>query len=159
MDAGTIPFKKEKIYIHSLIQKAVKPIIIPIDVKEQSLKIMGDENIIFVGDLNWTTEALINILKNCVEHTKVGGEISITFEENVLFTEIRISDNGKGISKKDLPYIFKRFYKGKNANADSVGIGLAMAYSIIKSQNGDIEVTSQEGNGTQFIIKFYKQII
>ena len=106
------------------------------------------KQVAFMGDFNWTAEALINIIKNCVEHTAEGGKISILFSENPLFTEITIADNGKGIAKEDLPYIFKRFYKGKNASDDSVGIGLAMAYSIITSQQGDIEVTSQPGVGT-----------
>ncbi|HWJ78341.1 MAG TPA: ATP-binding protein, partial [Niallia sp.] len=104
-------------------------------------------------------EAIINILKNCVEHTEEGGEITIHFSENPLYTEIVIQDTGKGIAKKDLPYIFKRFYKGENASEDSVGIGLAMAYSIVKSQDGNIEVKSEVGVGTTFYIKFYKQVI
>ena len=125
----------------------------------QSLDVKGDEKVAYMGDFNWTIEALINIIKNCVEHTVEGGNISILFSENPLFTEITISDNGNGIAKEDLPYIFKRFYKGKNSSRDSVGIGLAMAHSIITSQQGDIEVTSQPGVGTKFQIKFYKQVI
>ncbi|WP_407946350.1 sensor histidine kinase [Paenibacillus alkaliterrae] len=126
------------------------------DIKEQTVSIQGESNVSFLGDLNWTAEAVINILKNCVEHTGEGGVIAITFEENALFTEIRIADNGKGIAKEDLPYIFKRFYKGKNASEGSIGIGLAMAHSIITSQNGNIEVKSEQEKGTQFCIKFYK---
>lgn len=159
IDAGTISFKKEKVLVGPLIQTAVEPLLIPMDIKMQSLDVKGDEQTAFIGDFNWTIEALINIVKNCVEHTAEGGEISILFSENALFTEIIISDNGKGIAKEDLPYIFKRFYKGKNANDDSVGIGLAMAHSIITSQKGGIEVTSQKGIGTKFRIKFYKQVI
>ena len=159
IDAGTITFKKEKVSVDHLVQTAVEPLLIPMDIKMQNLDVKGDEQTAFIGDFNWTVEALINILKNCVEHTSEGGEISITFSENALFTEITISDNGKGIPKEDLPYIFKRFYKGKNASDDSVGIGLAMAYSIITSQQGDIEVKSQPGVGTTFTIKFYKQVI
>ncbi len=151
--------KRIEYTVHDLIQKAVAPILIPMDIKEQTLQVTGEESVAFLGDLNWTAEAIINILKNCVEHTGEGGEISITFSENALFTEITIKDNGKGIPKEDLPYIFKRFYKGKNAGEDSVGIGLAMAYSIIKNQNGDIQVTSAPGKGTCFQIKFYKQVI
>ena len=75
-------------------------------------------------------------------------KLPFTYSENALYTEIIISDNGKGIPKEDLPYIFKRFYKGKNASEDSVGIGLAMAYSFITSQQGDIEVKSQPAIGT-----------
>jgi signal transduction histidine kinase len=159
IDAGTITFKKEKVSVNTLVQTAVEPLLIPMDIKMQSLFVNGEEQTAFIGDFNWTAEALINILKNCVENTAASGEISILFSENTLFTEITISDNGKGIPREDLPYIFKRFYKGKNAGEDSVGIGLAMAYSIIKSQQGDIEVKSQPGVGTTFTIKFYKQVI
>lgn len=159
IDAGTITFKKEKVSVNLLVQTATEPLLIPMDINMQSLHVKGDEQTAFMGDFNWTVEALINILKNCVEHTPEGGEISIIFSENALFTEISISDNGKGIPKEDLPYIFKRFYRGKNASEESVGIGLAMAYSFITSQQGDIEVISQPGVGTTFTIKFYKQVI
>ncbi len=158
IDAGTIVFKKDPVLVKTLIHKAVEPVLIPMDIKEQNLIINGEEHVSFMGDLNWTAEAIINILKNCVEHTEDSGEISISFTENTLYTEISIRDTGKGISKKDLPYIFKRFYKGENAGEDSVGIGLAMAYSIIKSQNGDIEVVSEQNKGTTFQIKFYKRV-
>lgn len=159
IDAGTVQFRKDQIAVKNLIQKALEPMMIPMDIKEQTVSITGEDTVSFLGDLNWTAESVINILKNCVEHTHEGGVISISFSENVLFTEIIIADNGKGIPKEDLPYIFKRFYKGKNASEDSVGIGLAMAYSIITSQNGDVEVKSEKDQGTQFKIKFYKQII
>jgi signal transduction histidine kinase len=159
IDAGAVQFKKEPVAVKELVKKALDPVLIPLDIKEQSVSISGDDAITFRGDLNWTAEALLNILKNCVEHTPVGGKISISFAENALFTEIVIADNGKGIPREDLPYIFKRFYKGENASPDSIGIGLAMAYSIITGQNGDIEVKSGAGKGTEFRIKFYKQLI
>lgn len=156
IDAGTVSFKKDKVTVSELIRKSVKPLLIPMEIKEQTLNIKGDSGVSFIGDLNWTTEALINIVKNCVEHTPKGGIISISFNENPLFTEVKISDNGSGIEKEDLPYIFKRFYRGRNASEESVGIGLAMAKSIIASQNGDINVVSKRNEGACFNIKFYK---
>jgi signal transduction histidine kinase len=159
IDAGTVAFKKDKVMAKKLIHQALEPVLIPMDIKEQTVLVQGEDTVSFVGDLNWTAEALINILKNAVEHTPTGGRITISFSENVLYTEIIIEDNGEGIVKEDLRYIFKRFYKGKNASEGSIGIGLAMAYSIITSQNGDITVKSVQGEGTQFHIKFYKQII
>lgn len=158
IDAGTVMFKKDKVIVKELLQKSLDPVLIPMDIKEQTISIKGDETISFRGDLNWTVEALINILKNCVEHTYQGGAIYISFSENALYTEIDIADNGKGIPKEDLPYIFNRFYKGKTASEDSVGIGMAMAHSIITNQNGHIEVTSEQGQGTTFQIKFYKNV-
>lgn len=155
LDAGTVTFKENVIPIERVIQKSVEAVAIPMDIKDQTLLIEGEESVTFKGDLNWTAEAIINILKNCVEHTQKGGLITISISKNVLFTEILITDNGKGILKEDLPNIFNRFYKGRNASEDSIGIGLALAQSIIRSQNGDIEVTSKQGKGTQFLIKFY----
>lgn len=157
IDAKTIQFKSDRISVKSLIHKALEPVMIPMDIKGQTVSIAGDDNVSFVGDFNWTAEAVINILKNGVEHTPEGGAIVITFSENVLFTEIMIANNGSGIPREDLPYIFKRFYKGKNAAEGSIGIGLAMAYSIVASQNGVIDVTSDSERGTQFRIKFYKK--
>ncbi|MFW2504049.1 sensor histidine kinase [Clostridium diolis] len=156
IDAGTVSFKKDRVAVSELIRKSTEPLLIPIEIKNQTLVIEGGSNVSFIGDLYWTTEALINIIKNCIEHTGEDGRISIFFDENPLFTEIKILDNGSGIEKEDLPYIFKRFYKGKNAGEDSVGIGLAMAKSIVTSQNGDINVSSRKNEGTCFIIKFYK---
>lgn len=158
IDAGTIHFKKDPIKVEELIKQAMKPLLIPMELKEQKLIIEGDSSTSYYGDLNWTVEAVINIMKNCIEHTQVGGEIKVLYQENPIYTEIKITDNGKGINKEDIPFIFKRFYKGKNASEDSVGIGLAMAKSIISSQNGDISVISQLNKGTSFSIKFYKQI-
>lgn len=159
IDAKTIHFKKEQILVKKLVEKALKPVAIPIDIKGQTVSIQGKDHVTFLGDLNWTAEALINILKNCVEHTPEGGVITISFTENALFTEIIIADNGEGIPKEDLPYIFKRFYKGKNASEGSIGIGLSMAHSIITSQNGVIDVSNGSEKGTQFRMKFYKQVI
>jgi signal transduction histidine kinase len=159
IDAGTVAFKKDMVLVKKLVHQALEPVLIPMDIKEQTVSVHGEDTVSFLGDLNWTAEAIINILKNAVEHTPDGGRITISFSENVLYTEIFIEDNGKGIAREDLRYIFKRFYKGKNASEGSIGIGLAMAHSIITSQYGDITVKSVQGEGTQFHIKFYKQII
>lgn len=158
IDAGTLQMKQEKQFVLPIINKAVETVLIPMDIKQQTLTIKGDENVTFHGDFHWTLEAIINLLKNCVEHTEEGGKIEIRFSQNPLYTEIIIQDNGKGIPKEDMPYIFKRFYKGKNASDDSVGIGLALAHSIITNQQGTIEAESKMGAGTKFIIKFYQQI-
>ncbi len=157
IDAGTAEFKKDRIEVKRLIDQAVEPLLIPMELKNINLDIKGEALVSFTGDFNWSAEAILNIVKNCMEHTPDGGVVRIEFAENALYTEIDISDNGSGIDKKDLPYIFKRFYRGKNASEDSVGIGLAMAKSIIASQNGDITVDSRVREGTRFTIKFYRQ--
>lgn len=158
MDAGTIQFKREEVSVKKLIEKVTKPLLIPMELKEQTLLEEGEPGVVFYGDADWICEALINIMKNCIEHTQIGGTITIQYLQNPIYTEIIVSDNGCGIDKEDLPFLFQRFYKGKNASPDSVGIGLAMAQSIIDGQNGNISVTSKKGEGTSFSIKFYQQI-
>lgn len=157
IEAKVIEFKKEEVNIKTLIHKAIEPTKMLIDTKELNLIIKGDNNAQFRGDYNWCTEALVNIIKNCVEHTPNNGELEIYYEENSMFSEITIKDSGEGIDESDIKHIFKRFYKGKNSTKeDSVGIGLAMAKSIIESQNGDISVKSEKNNGTEFTIIFHK---
>ncbi|MFS0749273.1 sensor histidine kinase [Oceanobacillus sp. 1P07AA] len=159
MDAGTVQFAKERVIVSGLVDEVIAPLEIPIELKDIDFQKLGSKDVTFLGDYNWTKEALINIIKNAIEHTPEGERITINFDENALYTEIIIQDTGKGIAKQDLPYIFKRFYKGGNATDGSVGIGLAMAHSIITNQQGDIEVASEEGKGTMFTIKFYKRVI
>jgi len=157
IDAGTAQFYREDILVKDLVDLALETVLIPLDIKRQKVNIKGDPTTTVHTDINWTSEALINILRNAILHTPESEEIDIKFFQNALFTEIVVQDNGPGIPKEDLPYIFKRFYRGKNAAKDSVGIGLAMAYSIIKEQEGDINVISSEKVGTIFTIKFYHQ--
>ncbi|MEN2257867.1 HAMP domain-containing sensor histidine kinase [Paraclostridium benzoelyticum] len=157
VEAKVINFKSEKVNILELIKMSIQPSLIPIELKNIDVSINGDSEAMFLGDMNWSIEALVNIIKNCVEHTFSSGSLDISYEENSLYTEIVIKDSGEGIDKKDLPHIFKRFYKGKSSSKeDSVGIGLAMAKSIIEGQNGDIYVKSEKNKGTQFNIIFHK---
>lgn len=157
IEAKVIDFKKEKVNVKELITRSIQPSLIPIELKDINLSISGDDNVTYIGDINWSTEALVNIIKNCVEHTPQGGNLDIKYEQNPLYSEIVIKDSGEGIDKKDLPNIFKRFYKGKSSTKeDSVGIGLAMAKSIIESQNGDIYVKSEKNKGAEFHIVIHK---
>ena len=158
IDAGTAQFRSEPVSVEELIEKAAQPLRIPMELREQSLTIRATEEH-FAGDLNWTAEALGNILKNCMEHTPVGGTITVTTEETALFTEIVVEDNGPGISKEDLPYLFDRFYKGEGSSDDSVGIGLALSRSIIAAQNGTIKAENVPTGGARFTIRFYKSVI
>ena len=117
----------------------------------------GDEEI--KCDRNWSSEAIKNILKNCIEHMDKGGTLSISTTETNLYNMITIKDNGSGIDPEDLPHVFERFYRGKKASSESVGIGLALSKTIMEKQGGEITVESVLGEGSDFAIKFYKTII
>lgn len=127
LDAGTIILKEEEIFVKQLIENIIKNMAIPIEIKNIQIEIIGDEKVKLIGDYNWQLEALTNILKNSIEHTHENKKISVSYEENSLYTKIVIKDEGIGIAKQDLPHIFERFYKGKNSSDSSIGIGLALA--------------------------------
>lgn len=152
LEAKSVVFHKQAVSAHALIERACQPLLIPMEIKSQTLTVCAGEEAL-TCDINWTAEALLNILKNCVEHTPQGGEITVSCAQNPFYTRIAIADNGQGIDKADLPHIFDRFYRGKNASDDSVGIGLAMANAIIKGQGGIIHVKSEQGKGTSFVIQ------
>ncbi len=159
MDAGTIEFRKETVNVRAMLNKAIEPLLIPLEIKDQALEISGNGQTRFTGDLNWSAEAVTNVVKNCVEHTPPGGKISIRFGETPIFTWITIQDDGEGIQPDDLPHIFDRFYRGKKSHKDSIGIGLAMSKSILLNQGGAIEAASETGKGAEFTIKIYKSIV
>lgn len=156
LDADTAKMTQEKVLVRKLIQRATEPLAIAMDIKGQELVVeqRGDES--YFGDLYWSSEALLNILKNSMEHLPYGGQLSILVNETILFTEIEIKDNGPGIDKEDLPHLFERFYKGKNSSPNSVGIGLALSRMIIVQQGGTLKVENDPKCGAKFTIRFYK---
>lgn len=154
IDAGTVKFNAENVSLDELLNRSVSPLLIPIELKGQELIL--DANGTFYGDVQWTSEAILNIVKNCMEHTENGGSIKIIARETALYSEIIISDNGCGIEKEDLPHIFERFYKGKNSDEKSFGIGLALARTIISSQNGTVKAENGREKGAVFTMRFYK---
>ena len=158
LDAGTIQLKAQEVPASKLVDESLAPFLVRMDVGEISVsRELCDMT--FRVDENWTVEALRNIIKNCIEHMGPGGKLTILTEENHLFQTILIQDTGCGISQENLPHIFERFYKGRDSAGDSVGIGLSLSRTIIEKQNGSIFVTSEEGKGTSFEIRFYKAII
>ena len=157
LDAGTVQFQQETISLNELIRKSTETLLIPIEIREQNLVVEATGD--FTGDVSWTVEAISNVVKNCMEHTPNGGEIKITASENLLFSEIVITDDGIGIAKEDLPHIFERFYKSKNAGDKNFGIGLSLTRMIITNQNGVIKAENNAAKGALFTIRFYKGIV
>ncbi len=159
LDAGTVTFASGNVSVAEMIRRAEAPIAVAMDLKNQSLTVNMEGNESFNGDLAWSSEAIGNILKNCMEHTHSGDTIEINVTENTIFTELEILDNGPGIFKDDLPHLFERFYKGKNASDHSVGIGLALSRMIITAQNGTVKAENRIGGGAKFTVRFYKGIV
>ena len=153
LDAEAVKFRYEQVEVKSIVDECIKNTAVMAEILGVRLETECND-IILNCDRKWLCEAITNIIKNCIEHSH-NGNIKITAEQNKLYTKISIKDNGSGIDKEDLPHIFERFYKGKNSSDDSVGIGLALAKSIIEKQSGYIGVSSELGAGSEFVIKFF----
>ena len=158
LDAGTIEIGSDEVAIRAVIDESLKPFLLTLDLRNITVE-KNISDFTFTGDRAWSAEALQNIIKNCIEHTADGGRLEIETDETTLWGRVIIRDNGCGIDKEDLPHIFERFYHGKNASAESVGIGLALSKAILNKENAAVSVTSEEGSGTEFEIKFYKSVI
>ena len=154
-DANVVRFENKEVLVKDIIKKAISNVEMMAEIKNVEIKVVFHDNVKLVCDLNWQVEAIINILKNCIEHSSENSFINIEVIDNKIYKEIIIKDSGEGIDKKDLLHIFERFYKGKNSSKDSVGIGLALAKKIIEMNNGSISVNSVKGKGTIFTIRYY----
>ena len=154
-DASVIKFEEQQVFINDLVKSAISNVEMMAELKNINIEVNNRDNIKLVCDAKWQIEAITNILKNCIEHSKDDSTITIDIDSNKIYKQITIKDNGEGIDEKDLPHIFERFYKGKNSSKDSVGIGLALAKTIIEKDNGSIKVDSKKGKQTTFVIKYY----
>ena len=155
LDAGTVTMAQEEISVQQLLRHALAPLAVPMDLRDQRTELCCAEER-FVGDLRWTAEALGNVLKNCTEHSPVGGTITVNAEETALYTAITVEDEGQGFAPEELSHLFERFYKGKNSAG--YGIGLALARTIITAQNGTIRAMNT-AKGAKFEIRFYKTVV
>lgn len=153
LDAGVIEMKREPVPLAALVDTALEPLRIPLELHDIALDVQIPSAAAWQGDRLWLAEALRNILKNCMEHTPDGGRITLECDDNPLFTALTIRDSGPGFDEAELPYLFDRFYRGKGGGA-GYGIGLALAQSIITRQGGTVAAKNAPDGGAVFVVRF-----
>lgn len=165
IEAGSVQFEMKKTNAENMLRTAVEGINYLVDKRGQRIVLEtpenigedGEQNVQILCDGEWLTEALINLLKNASDYSGEGTTITISLEDNELFTKIHVRDEGVGIPEEALPHIFKRFYRVDNSvNPNSVGIGLALSKSIVEGMQGKLRVKSEVGKGTCFTVVFLK---
>lgn len=154
-DANTVHFIKKENDLEMIVVEAIKNVSTLCDLRNINIRLNILENAKVECDAKWQIEAITNIIKNAIEHSKDNSSIIINIDNNRVYSKIEVIDFGDGISKRDIKNIFERFYKGENATSNSIGIGLALAKTIIEEDRGTIAVESNESN-TKFTIKYFK---
>lgn len=157
LEAGVLQMKREEMSLISVMEQVRDSLGVMAELKGVEILLSIPSAITMKGDRHWLCEAMMNIVKNGIEHNenKSGGYVRIKAEQTPIFIRLTVEDNGTGIDEQDLPHIFERFYKAKNANPQSIGIGLALAKQIIAGHNGKMDVQSHKGQGSIFTVKFY----
>lgn len=155
IDAGTLLLKQESVDLYTALHLAAENLSDLLRDNHISVEIPYNGCIEFSGDLEWTMEAFINLMKNCMEHSQPGGIIHCDYSRNPLYSKIRIWDDGAGFDPEDLPHLFDRFYRGRHAAGNGIGIGLALARSIFELQNGTISAYNRRNSGACFEVRLY----
>lgn len=154
IDAGTLHLQKEEVDVFTLLVLAADNLQELFVSSGTSIDIPELGEMPVIADLDWTMEAIMNLMKNCMEHSP-GGTIHCSYAQNPLYTEILIWDDGEGFAKEDIPHLFERFYRGQNAGEGGIGIGLSLTKEIVERQNGTIRAQNKSGGGAFFEIRFY----
>ncbi len=159
LDAGVVKFRKEPVSCAELLSAAKEPLMISAELKGVEIVTESCGNAAFQGDFERSVEAVSNILKNCIEHTPSGGCVTLSAEENNIYTQIVIADTGAGISAEDMPHIFERFYQSSDFAKNGYGIGLAFAKQTIQGQNGILMVKNAQPHGAVFELRIYRNTV
>lgn len=153
LDSSVMNFQKEETTVSDLLKEALKSVEIILDIRNQTVRLVND--LPLSCDRKWTAEALINVLKNASECSRENSGILVDSGENPLYDWVSVTDTGEGLKKEQMAHLFRRFEGSQKENG--YGIGLPLALSIMRAQNGDIEVSpGGKGVGATFLLKFYK---
>lgn len=155
LDAGSIVFDKTSVNIADLMGEAELHFAYRARREEKELTVEGEEDTFLMCDRVWMTEAIENIVKNAFDHTEKGDRIEVRWKKSASMVRIHIKDSGSGIHPEDLHHIFKRFYRSRfSKDKQGLGLGLPLAKMIVEANGGAIEVASELGKGTEFILIF-----
>lgn len=154
LDAGIVVFRREPVEVKALLDAALYPLRIPMDLHDVTVRTEIPDAVCIEGDADWLAQAVQNIVKNCMESAGDHGTIEITCEDTPLFTGLRIHDSGPGFDEDETYRLFERFYRGKDTKTSGYGIGLALSKSIITGQGGTVRARNHPQGGAVFLIRF-----
>lgn len=155
LDAGAIIIKKASENIANMMNDIYQHFEFRVNEEQKIITLSGPDDVLLFCDRDWITEAISNIVKNALDHTNAGSQITIEWKKLPAVTQITIKDNGSGIHPEDIHHIFKRFYRSRfSKDTQGIGLGLPLAKTIVEAHDGNITVDSVLGKGSTFVINF-----
>lgn len=166
IDAGVVKLATQQVDAAVVVKEAAESLAIPFDLANVELVLNLEDGSSYIGDAAWSREAILNVMKNCMEHAGEGGCVEVSVSHDALACRICIQDTGPGISPEDLPHVFERFYRGEDSgeatatDPSGVGIGLSLAQSLVSAQGGAIKASNARDRdgavlGARFDIVFF----
>jgi two-component system, OmpR family, sensor kinase len=155
-ESGKLPLDRRLVELDTLLLEALQQMSV-LARDKLHLKVGEIDQVLVSGDPDRLKQVLVNLVGNAIQYTPAGGDIVLSLSKSDNQAKLTISDSGPGIPAEDLPHVFERFYRGEKSRTRSLdgkgfGLGLSIAYWIIKNHNGRIDVNSHEGRGTTFCI-------
>ena len=153
LDAGTVQLEKTEQDLQGLLEQTARPFACRARQEQKQLAVAAEQGVCLCCDRVWMREAVGNLIKNALDHTRAGDTVTVEGSRFADFVRIRVVDTGTGIHPEDLPHLFKRFYRSRFAqDTPGIGLGLPLAKSIVEVHGGTLEVESELGRGTAFTI-------
>lgn len=154
LDAGSVVFCKKAFDAEELVREALEELEDRARMEKKEILLSGDSAKVYC-DPEWSWEALGNLIKNALDHTRSGDRICISWEQGSLMTRFIVADTGEGIAEEDIHHIFKRFYKsGNSKDKQGTGLGLSLVKAIAEGQGGTVSAQSEAGYGATFVLAF-----
>jgi signal transduction histidine kinase len=155
MDAGTIELEKDDYRLKDFMEEIIAGFLTRAGQEGKEVRLVCEDELILSFDPVWLREAVGNIIKNALDHTRPGDRIEVFCRRSAFAAEITIRDSGMGIHPEDIHYIFQRFYRSRfSKDKQGVGIGLALAKAIVEKHGGTITVESEPRKGACFQLIF-----
>ena len=155
LDADMVVFRRQNVKVRELLEDIKAELETRAEKEKKEIILTGDETSRMICDRDWMQEAVSNLVKNALDHTKEGGRVEISWEETGVGMRLQVEDNGSGIHPEDMYSIFKRFYRSRFSNdREGAGLGLPLTKAIVEGHGGTVGVDSVPGQGSVFTLFF-----
>lgn len=155
-ESGKLPLDIHTVELDTLVLEAMQQMRV-LAREKLKMRLADIDQVLVCGDRDRLKQVLVNLIGNAIKYTPPGGEVVVGLGKADNQAQITVSDTGPGIPEEDLPYVFERFYRGEKSRTRSkdgkgFGLGLSIAYWIVRNHGGRIEVDSKIGQGTTFCV-------